>query len=312
MDHSVRIEPLSVKGVRLQWPRLFAVHGDALGIIEGRDLLVACAGLGSDDLRTRHVHVLEWAPARIRFSPSLRHMMLESRHGNYVSIVDLESGTIAGEIYAPESVSATLTTIDGKDALICARRPGLLEGLLLPSMARVFAAPCAKPKPYVFTRIETMPDLDSLAIVGHVFLEALDELVLVSVSEMLSDPDLLMGAVHGEARCTTAERITIGIGDEEVPAISEADGAHTLSIWAFASRTLVEKRALDLLGVENATALVTPRAIAIGHRGAISILPRQGGTGAPMRIPARIHGFDTGGNSIVAADDQKLQLLTLP
>jgi hypothetical protein len=313
-------EALSIKGIKLEWPRLIAIRGDRLVLVEGRDLILAFEGVGTPRSRSLLVERLGWAPSRVELSPSGRYLLLHSSRGNYALVWDLERNRPIQEVYGPESVCAALNVVDDLDVLVYSKRPGLFAALALQRMEPLFEATALEPTPFVFTAIVPLHEPEMVATVQHRFLEENEALSTLSLSTLRADKGLLPQVLQTE-QIDQASKLIVGrAGPGEVLVVRcdqagiSAEDDLDLAIDAVASSE-PERIAAVATGREELHAMATRTRVVLVQGRTLQLIPRDGAEeGATAQtVEGSAFGFDADESRLATiAEGGELRILQLP
>lgn len=279
--------PLVVRGLQLVWPRVVALGGSTLAMIDGRDQLYVLSDVGTTAMRVQWAERLDWKPAWMRLSPSERYLLLGSDRGNYLRVLDLEHKKMLCEVAGPEHIVAAVGALGDDEVLVDSSRPGRLQVRMLPSLRSVLAVELMHPRPQVWTELISLGGGDRWAMVGHRFLDRDDQLVAVSLEALSSMSGAEAAEVLGGDVLTSAPELVVRpLGEDRLAVLSTTASGTTLALGEHdAALEAPTPVALSLDGLLDVS--VTEGVLVASYADRVVVQPTaaSGSTAAPVVLP---------------------------
>lgn len=306
---------VAIRGLKLKWPTCIALNRDHLAVIEGRDLLTVFNDVSAEQMLPDHVQSVGWHPGAIAFSPSHKYVQLHSEQGSYVEIWDVARRKPFAAVSGPERVALTIVTVDDRELLICSRRPGMLESYFLPDKETGFSLKWGGGEAFIVDALVPLDDGDTVAMVGHRFLEGADRVVRFSLKQLLAGAKLEDEALDRPLTSGLAMAVGPGVNGQLVafkdPPSRGASG--TLSVLDAASGALLETLEYAPPVEPGSQLMATESAIAVAARTRVDFLPRKALHSEKLEVVVRSVAFDPAdGVAALMTEDGFLELVQLP
>jgi len=203
------MSPLPWTSRFLEWPLASTAVMAALG---GGRLAVATAdrklqvvAVATDTPQVVYQRPLPWNVEALSLSPSGRHLLLRHQQGTRLTVWDLEGGLpaldLGSEQARPQSVVGSFVRSAGNELLLASSRPGELEGYELIGRQPVLYSDCRAPLAFRFhVPGVLLGDGDSLCIIGYLYSDGMDTLVMVSLRDLMTSGRVLLEELKAPRR----------------------------------------------------------------------------------------------------------------
>ncbi len=268
-----------IRGLPPAWPRVVALGGATLAMIDGRDQLYVLSDVGTSAMRVRLAERLDWKPGWMRLSPSERYLLLGSERGNFLRVHDVEQQRVLCEVAGPEHIVAAVGALGDDEVLVESTRPGRLQVRTLPSLRAVLAVELREPRPQVWTELVSLGGGDRWGMVGHRFLDRDDGLVVVSLEELASLPAAEAAAVLGGPPLLSAPELVVrGLDDQRLAVLSRSASPAAGTTLAVCDHEgpLAAARPVELVLDGLLDLSVTEGALVAAYADRVVVLPTDG------------------------------------
>lgn len=302
------------------WPRLLALRLDLLAIVEGRNLLLLFT-LEDKGPKLRKICTLDFRPGSLSLSASRAHLLLGNAGGSWYEVRDARNGDPMMHVTGPDPFPATFASLDGAEVLVSVARASRLNVIGLPKGDALSQTDVARVGPFVVDNIVSVGDGQSLALIGHPFLDGYRRHLFVTVGELQKGGPLLLDRIKQATSETGSYDIDVGpCGWEDVLVYQGAgrrgakeDPARLgLTVRRLATGDVLENVAYEAGGAKREGLMGTSLAAAFLSEGGVQLVPRKGLDAEPTFIATRAASFDPeSGRVAIATPDCQLQLIDL-
>jgi hypothetical protein len=320
-----KVTPISLKGVRVVWPRLVALRLDQFAVVEGRDLLISLL-LEAAGPKVRAMKNLGYRPGRISLSATRKHLLVWNDAGNWCEVRDSKTLEVLTNQSAPDPFEATFGMLGGDDILFTARSGGI-DLFALPKGQPIMHVDCDKPKRFICTQLVGLGDGEALGIVGHNYLDLPVSAVVSVPSSLIEEESEFVAGLRGASNAGDVQVVLGPCGWEEILVYKQPSrrSDQPAKPVGFAINKLQTQEGEPGIGpvvefipyeaplAANAHIMATSLAIAVASDEGIRLLPRKALLQEASFVPARAFGFDPdAGRVVIVGPECEISVLDLP
>jgi hypothetical protein len=320
-----KVTPISLKGIRVVWPRLVALRLDQLAVVEGRDLLISLL-LEDAGPKVRAMKNLGYRPGRISLSATRKHLLVWNDTGHWCEVRDSKTLEVVTYQSAPDPFEATFGMLGGEDILFTAR-PGAMDLFALPKGQPIMHLDCDKPKRFICTQLVGLGDGEALGIVGHDYLDLPVTSQVCVPSSLIEDETAFSVGLRGTNNASDVQVVLGPCGWEELlvyrmPSRRPDQPARPVGFSINKLQTnegessigaTVEFIPYDAPVAVQSSMMATSLAIAVASDEGIRLIPRKALPELASFVPARAFGFDPdAGRVVIVGPECEIEVLDLP
>jgi len=317
---AAKVTPISLPGIRVVWPRLLALRLDMLAVVEGRDLLLLFS-LENVGPRLRKITTLGYRPGSLALSPSRGHVLLGNSTGSWYEVRQTKTADAVGAVAGPDPFSAAFATLEDVDVLVSAPRAGRLEMMSLPDGDTLSQTETGRGKPFMLDNIVALGDGQTVALVGHPFLDGLTRRLVLTTRELQKGGQRLVDRMDSAIADPGNTDLGVGpCGGQDVliyqgaprRGAKEDPGKRGLTVRRLQTDEVLEQVPCERVVSARQNVMGTSHAVALAAEGGVDLLPRKALAAEKTFFEARAFSFDSdAGRFAIAAPDSQIKIVDL-